>query len=120
MGEPEIDILFLIDPLGQVILPRMPGRVCGFEHRALRDQQRDVALQPDREGKIAARRDDDGAAAGARCGHDRLVDRVRIEGAAVALRAIVAPIGKKIGKASCRGRCWQEVWMWGVGGTYTK
>src|SRR3546814_17953568 len=59
-----------------------------------RERDGDVVLQPDRETEIAARRNHDGAAAGARCGHDRLVDRARIDRAAVTPGAIIAHIVK--------------------------
>src|SRR3546814_75825 len=79
VGDPEILELLLQIIFGRVIAAAMPVGVRGLDDGAGRERDGDVVLQPARETEIAARRNNDGAAAGARCGHDSLVDRARID-----------------------------------------
>ena len=86
-------LIELVDAVfGQVIAPCMTGRVGRLDHRAVRQQQGDAALQPQGKTEIAPARHDDGAPAGRGCGQDRGVDRGAVDRPPVAARAMIAHV----------------------------
>src|SRR5205814_6734117 len=75
----EVLILVPLVRLRQIVLAVAVARVCGEYGRALVEVERDVALEPNREGAVRARGEAHGAAARVGGGVNRAVDGGRVE-----------------------------------------
>lgn len=84
----------------EIVVAGLPGLrlVGGNDRRSLIEEERDVALHPDRVAEIVARRECNGSAACRSCCFNGPVHSCRIEGPAVSLRAVLADV---VGRCCC-------------------